>query len=321
VVIADVAGRVRWSTPGLDDSPVFFRSALKPLQALPLVESGAADAYRLTDPMLALACASHSGDPEHVRVAQAMLRRSRGLDERCLKCGTQVPYSAAAAARLARAGRTPPVLCHNCSGKHIGMLLACEHRGWPIATYLRPAHPLQKEIKQIVADFADVPITQVQSARDGCNLPAHAVSLRRIAMGYARLADAEYWQRHGQPVRAAAVLRLTGAMRAHPQLVSGRGRADLGLMNAARGKIFSKIGAEAVWCMGFPETGLGLALKIEDGSSRAEIAIIAETLRQTGLLPAAAIARFEASVPRPIVSTDGTQAGHYSAAVKVVRQR
>lgn len=311
LVIADTAGRVRWSTPGLTEEPVFYRSAMKPLQALPLLESGAADAFGLSEAMLALACASHSGDPEHVRVARQMLRRSPRLGVRCLKCGTHVPYSARAAARLARAGRKPPVLCHNCSGKHIGMLLTCVHEGWPLDSYLSPAHPLQRRIRAIVAECCDLRPGQVRSGRDGCNLPAHAVSLRRMAMSYARLASPGFWRERGDARRAAAVERITQAMRRHPLLVSGRGRADWGLMRAARGRMFSKIGAEAVWCMGFPEQGLGLALKVADGANRAEIAIAADVLRRTGLLSQGAIAEFVKAVPRPLVSSDGTQAGHY----------
>jgi L-asparaginase II len=320
LVIADAQGRVHWSTLGDLETPVFFRSAMKPLQALTLVESGAADRFGLTGAMLALACASHSGDAVHVRVARAMLRRSPQLTERCLQCGVQVPYSARAAARLARAGKKPPVLCHNCSGKHIGLLLTCVHRAWPVATYLRPSHPVQREIKRIVREFTDANAAQIQSGRDGCNLPAHAVGLRRMAMAYARLAAPDYWRARGKEVRAGAVGRLTSAMQAHPLLVSGEGRADWGLMGAAGGRVFSKIGAEGVWCMGFPQSGLGLALKIEDGANRAEIAIVAAVLRQAALLPAAAIRRFVERVPRTISSSDGTPAGHYAATVELVRR-
>lgn len=314
IVIADPAGKVKWHTPGLTEEPVFYRSAMKPLQALPLLESGAADRFGLSPQEIALACASHSGEPKHVKVAQAMLgRKGARLSPACLKCGTHVPYSAEVAAKLARQGRKPPVLCHNCSGKHSGMLLACRHLDWPIETYLLPSHPLQKRIKTIVAEFADLEVGEVMTGRDGCNLPAHAVSLRRMAMSYARLASPAYWEKRGNPMRAGAVGRITAAMSRHPFYVSGTGRSDLGLMNAANGRVFSKIGAEAVWCAGFPEEALGLAMKVADGANRAEVAILAEVLRQTGLLPEAAIKRFEVSVPRLITSTDGTVAGGYRA--------
>src|SRR5579871_3624984 len=117
IVIADVDGRVRWRTAVLDERPVFYRSAMKPLQALPLVEGGGADVYRLGAKELALACASHSGEPAHVRLAKRMLAKERAIDATCLKCGTHIPYSAEVAAKLARQGKKPPVLCHNCSGK------------------------------------------------------------------------------------------------------------------------------------------------------------------------------------------------------------
>lgn len=320
IVVADTAGKVRWRTRGLTEEPVFYRSAMKPLQALPLLESGAADRFGLGPEEIALACASHSGEPKHVKVAAGMLaRKGARLTPGCLKCGTHVPYSAEVAARLARHGRKPPVLCNNCSGKHAGMLLTCRHLDWPIETYLMPSHPLQKRIKTIVAEFADMEAAAVGTGRDGCNLPAHAVSLRRMAMSYARLASPGYWKQRGNPMRADAVGRITAAMSRHPFYVSGTGRSDLGLMNAANGRLFSKIGAEAVWCVGFPEAGLGLALKVADGANRAEIAILAEALRQTGLLPEAAVKRFEVSVPRLIQSHDGTVAGSYRAGFQLIK--
>ncbi|HEY1413385.1 MAG TPA: asparaginase, partial [Rhodopila sp.] len=279
IVIADVQGTVRWHTAGLTEQPVYYRSSSKPLQALPLVETGAADALGLDAEELALSCASHSGEPRHVRVVTQMLRRAPGLSPACLQCGTHVPYSPEVAAKLARQGKKPPVLCHNCSGKHAAMLLGCVHHHWPIASYTEPGHPLQKRIKSVVAEFADLPVAEVVTGKDGCNLPAHAVSLRRMAMSYARLATPAFWRAKGNPARAAAVERLTSAMRQHPFLVSGTGRSDNCLMQAAQGKIFSKIGAEAVWCLGFPELGLGLAMKISDGANRAEITILAEALK------------------------------------------
>jgi L-asparaginase II len=318
IVVADVSGQIRWQTPGLGEEPVFYRSASKPLQALPLVETGAADAFALTAEELALSCASHSGEPCHVKVVQRMLRRCR-LAESCLKCGTQVPYSPEVAAKLARRGRKPPVLCHNCSGKHAAMLLGCVHHHWPLGSYLQPSHPLQKRIKSIVAEFADLPVARVVTGKDGCNLPAHAVSLRRMAMSYARLASPAFWLAKGNPARAKAVERLTAAMRKYPLLVSGTGRSDQCLMNAARGRIFSKIGAEAVWCLGFPEEGLGLAMKISDGGNRAEITILAEALKQTGLLGAAERRAFVRGHERPITSTDGSTVGRYEAGFELIR--
>jgi L-asparaginase II len=317
IVVADVQGEVRWQTPGLTEQPVFYRSASKPLQALPLVETGAADAFGLGAEELALSCASHSGEPRHVRIVTRMLARSPRLSPRCLQCGTHIPYSAEVAAKLARHGRKPPVTCHNCSGKHAAMLLGCVHNRWPIATYTEPSHPLQKRIKSVVAEFADLPVAGVITGKDGCNLPAHAVSLRRMAMTYARLATPAYWTETGNPARAKAVETLTSAMRRHPFVVSGTGRSDLCLMKAAKGAIFSKIGAEAVWCMGFPHLGLGLALKISDGSNRAEIAILAEALKQAGLLGPAERRQFVTAHERPITSTDGSVVGRYEACFRL----
>lgn len=321
LVIADTSGRVVWQAGGVTDEPVYYRSAMKPVQAIPFVLSGAAEACGCGERGIALACASHSGEPEHVRVVQAMLAAG-GLAPRCLKCGAHPPYAPRAAAALLRKGRRPAALHHNCSGKHAAMLLVCRRKGWPLGSYLEPAHPLQREIKALVAEFAGLPVSKVVSSRDGCNLPAHAVSLRRMAMTYARLAAPEFWRARGRPELADAVQRITRAMRAHPFLVSGTGRGDLALMGAAAdrrgGRLFSKMGAEAVWCAGFPEAGLGLALKVADGANRASPAIMAEALRQSGLLGPAAIRRFLASMPTAVTSGDGTRVGAIRAVFRLV---
>jgi L-asparaginase II len=319
LVVTDTKGRILWQTPGLDrERPVFLRSAAKPLQALPLLESGGAAAFRITGRELAVICASHSGEPAHVAAVAGLLRKGR-LKPGCLLCGTHVPYAPKAAAALARSGRKPGPLCHNCSGIHAGMLLTCLHRGWPIGSYLDPRHPLQREIRQIVADFADLKFGEVAAAKDGCNLPAFGISLPRMAMTYARLASPEFWVRRGDAIRGAATARITAAMRQYPWILSGTGRTDLALMTSAAGRLFSKIGAEAVWCLGFPDEGLGLALKVSDGANRAEPVIIAEALRQTGLLDAAARRTFLQACVTTIASSDGSLVGRYEAPFTLVR--
>ncbi len=142
-----------------------------------------------------------------------------------------------------------------------------------------------------------------------------------MAMTYARLASPQFWAERGNPARTAAVERVTAAMRKHPFLVSGTARSDWALMTAGRGAVFSKIGTEAVWCVGFPEHGLGLALKVADGATRAEVTILAEALRQTGLVPRAAISKFESLHQRPIRSTDGSVVGRYEPMFKLQRVR
>jgi L-asparaginase II len=318
IAVVDTAGRILWQTPGLDEEPVFFRSALKPIQAIPFVQSGAAARSGLGARAIALACASHAGQPGHIALIRALLRTGRlSVDQ--LGCGVHPPLDPRAAAALIRAGRRPTALYHDCSGKHTAMLLACRERGWPVRGYLEPRHPLQREIKGLVADFTDLEKSAIISSRDGCNLPAHAVSLRRMAMAYARLADPAFWRKRGLAERAAAVERITHAVRTHPWLVSGTGRADLRLMRAAGGRLFSKVGAEAVWCVGIPEAGLGLAMKIRDGTNRAAPAILAEALRQTCLLDATTCRRFLESAEQTIRTGDGAIVGTYRPVFKLIR--
>ena len=190
------------------DVPVYPRSAVKPFQALPLVESGVADAFGVSDEELALACASHGGEPMHVERVAAWLARL-GLQESDLACGPHPPLNAAAAAMLAE-GRRPTRLHNNCSGKHTGMLAACLHQGWPTAGYARPDHPLQRAIARELADLAGLSELAAPGT-DGCSLPAFAMPLRALALAAARLAT----------VARPALGRVGRAMRAHPVNTNG----------------------------------------------------------------------------------------------------
>ncbi|MDB5080490.1 MAG: hypothetical protein JWP00_2414 [Chloroflexi bacterium] len=314
IVIADANGQAHWTSGPLDQDRVsFLRSAAKPFQAIPLVESGAADAFGLTPAELALTCASHSGEPEHVRQVQAMLDKG-GLSPDQLLCGAHYPYNQTAADQMKRESQIPNNLHSNCSGKHTGMLLACKHNGWPTENYTEPDHPLQQAILQAVADFAGLRPSEIATGRDGCSVVCFGLTTLQMATAFARLACPDYWKEQGNPLRALAVTRLTQAMYTHPFNVGGTGRGDTDLMESAPGgRIFSKGGAEAVWCMGFPEKGLALALKIEDGANRAEPAILSRALRLTGLLTEAEIAVYEAKQLTQLKNVRGIVVGDYQA--------
>jgi L-asparaginase II len=319
IAVADASGRVLRASAGLDPSrKVYFRSSAKPIQALSLVESGAADAFGLCDREIALACASHSGEPEHVAAVAGLLARA-GISARRLRCGVHPPVNAEAAAALIRAGEKPTCLCHNCSGKHTGMLLVCAHRGWPLATYLDLDHPLQQEIRHNVAECCGVGVREIHTGKDGCNLPAHAVTLPAMATAYGRLASPAFWVDRGNPRRAEAVRRITAAMMAHPFMVSGTGRSDNLLMTAGKGRIFSKGGAEAVWCAGIPGKGVGIAFKFADGNARADTVVMTAVLRQTRLLGNAALRRFTGGGTKPVTSGDGEVVGRIAPAFRLRR--
>jgi L-asparaginase II len=272
--VVDATGATVLAVGPVEDS-VYPRSAIKPFQALPLVESGAAEAFGVSGEELALACASHGGEPMHVERVAAWLARL-GLTEADLACGPHPPMNAAAAATLVAAGERPTRLHNNCSGKHTGMLAVCLHRGWPTAGYARPDHPLQRAIAADLAALAGLDGLEPPGV-DGCSLPAFRVPLRALALAASRLAT----------VARPALGRIGRAMRAHPELVAGTGRLCTVLMGAVP-DVIAKTGAEGVFLAAAPTAGLGVAVKAEDGATRAaEVALLA-LLDRLGLIPAEA---------------------------------
>jgi L-asparaginase II len=257
--------------------PVFPRSAVKSLQALVLVESGAADDFAQQE--LALACASHSGEAGHVAVVEKMLARS-GFDASALRCGAHWPMNQAAGHALARTGRTPTALHNNCSGKHAGFLCAACALGAAPDAYAAPEHPVQRAVKAILEDLGGAPIPNERRATDGCSVPTFAMPLADLARAFARLGSG---QRLG-PVRRQAADRLLRACMAEPWFTAGTGRFCTEVMTALAGAAYLKTGAEGVYAAAVPALGLGIAVKAEDGAGRAAEVILAATLMR--LLPA-----------------------------------
>ena len=247
--------------------PVFPRSAVKAIQALPLIESGAADRFGLSDEELALACASHSGEPGHVAGAAAMLAKA-GLDERALACGAHWPLGAEAARALAR---EPSSLHNNCSGKHAGFLCVACALGLPVEGYEAPAHGVQRAVKAALEDVCGERLDDDRRGVDGCSIPTYAVSLEALARGFARMATGRGLGRE----RAAAARRLLAAVAANPWHVAGTGRFDTRAMTALGGAAITKTGAEGVFCAALPALGLGIAVKADDGATRAAEAMVA----------------------------------------------
>ena len=250
------------------DRPVFPRSALKLLQALPLVESGAADHLALTDEELALACASHSGEPEHTRTAAAMLAKV-GLDASVLECGVHWPKHEATVHALAATGEAPTALHNNCSGKHAGFVcLGCElagtrdRRGF-LAGYVQPDHELMREVSAAVQASTGCDLSRAPRGVDGCSIPTYAIALRQLAHGFARAGTGTGLS----PGRAAAAARLRRAVARAPFMVAGSGRFDTRVMQALGERVFCKVGAEGVYCAALPEAGLGVAIKVDDGNN------------------------------------------------------
>jgi L-asparaginase II len=290
--LADPAGRLV-AGGGDPAAPIFPRSAIKPLQALALVESGAAERFELDDAELALACASHSGEPCHVDGVARWLARL-GLGERHLACGAHAPLDEAAARGLVEAGERPSALHNNCSGKHAAMLTLARHQDQPPDGYLEPDHPVQHQIAATLAAMAGLR-TVAEPAIDGCGVPTWPLPLAALAAAMARLGDPGGLE----PSRARACLRITAAMAAHTQLVAGTGRACTRVMEALP-EVIVKAGAEGVYAAAWPARGLGLALKVEDGAGRAAPVALLALLAAAGALDPAARAALE-TVARPLL--------------------
>ena len=244
------------------DVAVFPRSSLKPLQAVAMVEAGFAG----RDESLALACASHDGEPMHVSLARATLAGA-GLDEAVLRCPPDLPGSREALLAWVGGGGRPAAICHNCSGKHSAMVATCASAGWPVEGYVDPSHPLQQAVRTRLGSLAG-PVSGV--AVDGCGAPAFSVTLRGLASAFAALATATT----GAPALVAS------AMRRFPLLLGGSARAVSALGAAVPGLI-CKEGAEGVWAAALPD-GRAFAAKLADGSARALPPLLTAALRYWG---------------------------------------
>lgn len=244
--------------------PIFPRSAIKSLQCLPLIETGAADRYGFGTAEIALACASHTGTPRHAELAAKMLA-DVGLDEPALGCGAHMPLGSSAQKALIRSGQDPSQLHNNCSGKHAGMLATAMHLGEPVEGYWKPDHPVQKRVHATLCELTGLTLNRDVMGYDGCSLPNWAMPLGSLARLFARFVT-----KSGMgPERRRAVDRILQSCWAAPELVAGPGRADTVVMRKLPGRIFMKTGAEGVYAGGFPALGLGFALKIDDGTTRA----------------------------------------------------
>jgi L-asparaginase II len=272
VIAVDGDGKTVFSI-GETDAGVFPRSACKAMQALPLMETGAADAYGFDNRALALACSSHNGEREHVELAAAMLAAA-GRDLSTLECGDHWSFDQHTIIDQARTLSHPTALHNNCSGKHAGFVCACCHSGEETAGYVTYDHPLQREIRGVMESLTGAVLAHDNCGTDGCSIPTYAVPLKGLAHGFAKMATGAGLE----PLRAKGSKRLIEACMAEPFYVAGTKRACTRLMQIAPGRIFAKTGAEGVFCAAIPEKGIAIALKCEDGTTRAAEAMVAAAL-------------------------------------------
>ena len=301
---------------GTPETVTFLRSSAKPLQAMPLLTSGAAERFGFTDREVALACASHNGEPIHTELAASMLQKI-GLGPEALKCGVHEPYSAEVARELRERREAPNVLHNNCSGKHAGMLAVALHLGAPIENYNKPEHPVQLEIGKTIAKFANVPVEDLVAATDGCAVPVFGITVKAMALAYARLVSPP--ASFDEATRNACS-RIVRVMSAYPELIGGTSeRLDTEMMRAAPGRLISKVGADGVYTAGINPceqwpNGLGLALKIEDGDDRrARPPVVVESLRQLGVLHDASLEAVARYAFFPVLNRPGEIVGEVRA--------
>lgn len=284
IVDADGAVRTRW---GDIERPIFPRSAVKVLQALPLVASGAAERFGLADEELALACASHGGEPRHVATAASMLAKA-GVDGAALECGTHWPYHDGSIKAMAAAGDAPSALHNNCSGKHSGFVcVGClmaeggDRRAF-LRGYVQPEHPVMREVSHALQASTGWDLAHTARGTDGCSIPTFAIPLRHLAHAFARVGTGIGLS----PEHARAARRLRAAVAAAPWFVAGSGRFDTRLMERLGERVFCKVGAEGVHCAALPELGLGVAVKMDDGNNARACEVVMAALVER-LLPLA----------------------------------
>ena len=281
---------------------VFARSSMKPLQGAVSLRAIDED---LPDPLIAVMCASHNGEPVHVRTVRALLRRG-GLGVSALGCPPDYPLDRVS---MATSGR-PSRVTHNCSGKHAGMTVASAHAGWDVGGYLRPSHPLQRRVHRAV--LVGTGLDRVEIGTDGCGVPVHGMPLAAMATLFARLGRPE---RFG--VLAGQVARCTAAMRAEPYLVAGRGRSDTVIMSRVPGVVV-KSGAEALHCAALIEPGLGVAVKILDGGERASAPALIRALALLGIVGEEDLEALGRVAQRPVTG-GGVRVGDVSAGFRLRR--
>lgn len=286
---------------GDSDATAFWRSALKPFQALPVVEDGAARAFGFGTNGIALACASHGGRPEHVDQVRAMLS-ALGVDQAALHCGPHAPYDHEADLAIECAGRQPERIHNNCSGKHAAMLALAVHHGWDPDGYWRFDHPVQGRVRERLADWIGPDPDGLEWATDGCGIPTPLLRLEEMARAYARLGQAA-------AAREAGPAAVVDAMTARPELTSSPGREPLRIMQATGGRLLAKEGAEGVLCMASPADGWGVALKIEDGTRRAVGPAALAVLAGADLLSAEEREALSDLEETPVMGTTGERVG------------
>jgi L-asparaginase II len=260
IAIVNTEGKLLFRA-GNPNKLTYFRSAAKPIQAMNVILSGAADYYGFTDKELAIMCASHYAEEQHINTVGQILERI-GLDKSHILSGSSKPLSKKMAFRYAWENREDDVLFNDCSGKHAGMLSVCLQNGYSINDYISPDHPMQKEIIDLLGEMTGFSPHRIELGIDGCSVPVHALPLYNMAYAYANLVSPSSLD----SAKAQAAEKTFKAMTNHPFMIAGTDGFCTELIKHTNGKLIGKVGAEGIYCVGLKEEGIGIAVKIEDGS-------------------------------------------------------
>jgi L-asparaginase II len=297
VAVVDNTGKLLYSY-GDPYRLTFPRSSMKPFQTVPIIETGTASSFQFGAKELALFCASHAGESFHRRVVLDVMKKIE-LKESDLQCGYHIPFHFNSYLELIKSGRELSERYSNCSGKHAGMLATAVHMNEETTTYRSPDHPVQQRILEAISDICEVDKETIELSVDGCGVPVHRLPLYNAALGYAKLANPE----GTVPFERVQILnRIRTSMVKLPELVAGTDRFDTDVMKAYKGNIVSKVGAEAVQCVGVIDKGIGIAVKVEDGSQRAESVATMEVLKQLGLSDEIVFEQMKSYVETPVLN-------------------
>ncbi len=302
-LVCDASGTVMHGWGDLDMS-IYPRSAIKPFQALPFIESGAADAVSATKEEVAFACASHNGEQHHADMANVWLERM-GLDHRHLECAGHYSHEEKTLHQQLRQDQDITNAHNNCSGKHCGFLSTARHLGESLEGYIAKDHPVQERLRRVLSELGDCDVSNSPTGIDGCGIPVFGMPLSAVALAAARMAAPEGLEAK----RATAAKRITDAMMAFPYNVAGQNRFDTHMMVAGKGTFATKTGAEGVHVAICVESGLGVAVKCEDGTKRATDVATANILNFLGALDDTACHAVAHHLTTPLTNAAGTFAG------------
>lgn len=299
---------------GDPDQTCYFRSSGKPLILLSHLTKGIYEAFGLTLKELAIMASSHSGGQQHIETLKSVAAKI-GVGEDDLNCGIREPYGLNEKFELYGTGLRPSQWHNNCSGKHLGFIAACKVMGWSTENYWEITHPIQRDVLACIAEFTDIPEDKIHLGIDGCGVPVFGVPLKRMALAYARLFDTTF---AGGKYKEAQEL-LYSAVKQYPEMIAGSGRLDTELIRCTRGELFGKMGADGVFCVHSRRLGIGIAVKIQDGSVRAVDPVVMETLKQTGVLEEEQLQRLNHFHYPPVITWTGKNTGLINPVFQLIK--